>query len=541
MDTKQSLGAKFSQYMKTTKKSAHVFRIALIVIALLGIIATFVIHAILTDIFDHYEASRPKYLAEEYFNEIFNDDDYELLYKAAGFDENSYLSKDEFNRWFKDLTDGKEINYKETSAGLSGNSKYIIYLDNKKLGEFLLIPTGIKTKWNFDILVKDEITLELPTDNAYVIRVRQGSTLTVNGVQLDDKYITENGNLISGAYTIYTLNCLIDEPEISVKYQGEECYMIKPEGTDRIYTDEILNDPVSMGGTVTTIRAIKGHSVYIDGKLLDNNIIIENAGGKFDGYFKGKDALEYVVYSYPNEAKNVVIKDENGNERKVEKISGGNIYTDTAIGLSGTIEFMALSDSKPSLDGLVIDEKYIIEKDIKTDSCKYMYGEVKGITYNKYKITWMGDTPTLTVENKYKRTAILTEVEGMLTETIEYDSEALAKHSQLITDASHTYVKMMANDANERVCLSYFDPSSEIYQLVKSNPQGYFTDHESYEFIDSTVKDLYVYDENTFSGSISFVFTVTRLGNVTKYPFNYTLYFRLVDGEYLIYQMINNG
>lgn len=540
-DNKQTVLNKFSRYMTNTKKSTHVYRAALIIITLLGIIAAFVIHGILSDIFTYYEASRPKHLAEEYFNEIFNDEDYELLYTAAGFGESSYLSKDEFNRWFKKLSEGKELSYKETSAGLSGNAKYIIYIDNEKIGEFLLISTGLQDKHGFDILAKDKITLFLPTDDAYVIRVRQGSTLNVNGVDLDEKYITEKGNLISGEYCIYTLTCLVDKPQITAIYEGKECYMVNPNGEERIFTDEVLNDPIAPDGKVTTIRAIKGHSVYADGKLLDESLIVNNAGGKFDGYYKGNDFLEYVVYSYPQEVNEVIIKDENSNQRNVDKISGGNIYTDHAIGLSGTIEFSVLSDSKPTLDGIAIDDKYIIEKGIETESCKYMYGDVKGITYNKYKIEWMGDQPTLSVENKYGNIATLSEVDGLLTETIEYDSEALAKHGQLITDASHTYVKMMANDANERVCLSYFDPDSEIYQLVKSNPQGYFTDHESYAFIDSVVKDLYVYDDNTFSGSISFIFTVTRLGNVTEYPFDYTFYFRLVNGKYLIYNMINNG
>ena len=172
----------------------------------------------------------------------------------------------------------------------------------------------------------------------------------------------------------------------------------------------------------------------------------------------------------------------------------------------------------------------------------YMYGDVKGITYQRYKIDWVGDQPTLEIKNKYQNTAALEpDEDGILKEVIEYDVTGLATHSQLITDASHTYVKMMANDISESKTLKYFDPNSDIYALVRDNPQGFFTKHDSYEFINSTVKDVYVYDEKTFSGSISFVFTVTRNGKVTEYPFNYTFYFRLVGEKYLIYEMINNG
>lgn len=540
MDNKISISERFIRYMKNTKTSTHVYRAVLISIVVLGIIATLIIHNLLSDFFKDYEDSRPKHLAEEYFNQIFDDDNYELIYEAAGFDETSPVSADEFNRWFKQLVDGKKIRYAETSDGLSGNSKYIIYIDNEKLGEFLLIQTGIQNESGFEILAKGPITIELPTDNAYLIRVRKGSTVTANGKKLTDDYIVESGTLISGEYAIYSINCLVDKPDISVEYNGEKCYMINPENNSLIYTDEVLNDPVAVG-VVTTIRAIKGHTVFVNGKQLDDASIIKGAEGELEGYFENSDKLEYVVYSYSGEAENVVIKDKNGTERNVVKIPGGNIYTDTSIGKSGTIEFMTLYNSIPTLNGIEIDEKYIVEKDIQTESCKYMYGNVKGITYNKYKIYWVGDQPTLSIKNKYNNIATLSEVDGILTEVIEYDSEALEKHSKLITTASHTYVKMMANDASEWETLRYFDPEAEIYALVRDNPQGFFTDHDSTAFIDSTVKNVYVYDDNTFSGSISFIFTVTRNGKTTEYPFDYTFYFRLVGEKYLIYNMINNG
>ena len=540
MENNRSFAVKFSNYMKNTKTSTHVYRASLIAILVIGIIATAIIYNYLDNLFLDYEDSRPKYLAKEYFEEIFDSNDYSLIHNAIGLDSSSPVSKEEFDLWFNNLIKDKELRYAETSAGLSGNSKYYIYLDDLRIGEFLLITTGIKNQSNFDILAKDKVTLSLPSDDAYIIRVRQGSTVFVNGVELSQKYVTEEGNLISGPYTIYTVNYLVNKPTISVKFEGEECYMINPEGNARVYTDEVLNDPISTQ-TVTTIRAIKGHSVYADGKLLSPDMAVEGAGGKFDGYFFGGDCLEYLVYSYTGEVKQVVIKDEKGKERQVNKIAGGNIYTDGVIGKKGTLEFMALSDSIPTLDSLAIDSKYIIEKEIPTDSCKYMYGNVKGISYNKYKIEWVGDTPNLAIKNKYGHAAVLNIVDGILTEEIEYDSVGLETHGPLITNASHMYVKMMANDANERETLKFFDPAADIYALVRDNPQGYFTAHDSYEFIDSKVKDVYVYDENTFSGSISFVFTVTRNGKVTKYPFDYTFYFRMVNGKYLIYNMINNG
>ena len=531
---------KIRNYFKNTAVSTHVFRAVLIFILVAGIIGTIVIYNYLDSFFGYYESSRPKHLAEEYFNEIMDPDDRSVLYKAAGFGDNSPVSLEEFSIWFDTLIKDKTVKFRETSAGLSGNAKYLLTLDGVKFGEFLLVTTGIQNAAGFDILSKGEVSVTLPDENAYIIRVRSGSEVTVNGKILDEKYVYEKGNLISGEYTIYKVNCIVNKPTISVKYDGGDCYMINAGGSDRIITDEYFDDPIG-SEDITTIRAIKGHTVIVDGKTLDDSSLVEGANGSFPGYYKGNDTLEYLVYSYRGKAQTVVIKDENGNERTVEKIAGGNIYTDASIVKKGTIEFSIINGSIPYFDGIRIDDKYIVEKDIKTESCKYMYKDIKGITYDRYLVNWAGDMPELQVVNKYSNTAKFETVNGLPTEIIEYDAVAYDKFSSLIIEAAQTYSKMMANDASESKALKYFDPEADIYQKVKDNPSGFFTNHDSYAFLDTKVEKMYVYSDNVFSGSISFVHTVTKNGKVTSYPFSYTFYFRQVGEKYLIYQMVNNG
>ena len=62
-----------SRYFKKTPISTHIFRGILLLILTAGIVATFVLHDYLYEFFGFYEDSRPKHLAETYFNEIIDE------------------------------------------------------------------------------------------------------------------------------------------------------------------------------------------------------------------------------------------------------------------------------------------------------------------------------------------------------------------------------------------------------------------------------------------------------------------------------------
>lgn len=182
-----------------------------------------------------YEASQPEKKCEEVFEALFADPDWEQLYTLAGIEDTAYEDSDAFVAYMEDKAAGKEITYVETSAGLSGDHKYIVKLDGEKIGTFT-ITGGADSQteipeWEFG-------TLELlySREEAVTVEKRPGYTVYINGVALDD------------TYTIRTVTTGVEKylPEglhgYRLEVQAISGFLVAPEVT---VTDEYGN-PVTM-------------------------------------------------------------------------------------------------------------------------------------------------------------------------------------------------------------------------------------------------------------------------------------------------------
>ncbi|MBQ2767168.1 MAG: hypothetical protein IJF49_03720 [Clostridia bacterium] len=195
------------------------------------------------------------------------------------------------------------------------------------------------------------------------------------------------------------------------------------------------------------------------------------------------------------------------------------------------------------VNGTLLDEHYIIEDGIKTDSCAHMPEGVEGITYTTYAVDSLLRVPTVEVKAPDGTAAPLAEdpETGVLTAEIVYDEALADQYSEKMITVAQNYAAFVMRDAWFSSFSGYFDQTTDLYQTIRQVPTSFVWAHDGFSFEDVSATEFYAYDENTFSCRIRFVHLLHRNGreDYTE-QFDVTFYLRRVNGEFLIYDMVNN-
>ena len=233
---------------KGNKTVTRVFYTCYFVMILLFCGAVFFAHGYLVDWLTKYEAAQPKVKSEEVFTQLFNEPDWADLYDKAGIPDTVYEGKDAFVTYMSALLAEDSLTYAETSAGLSGDHKYLIQLNGKTIGYFTLTNLAAKDEpipdWQLG-----EVQLNVNRRESVTVQKQDGHSVYVNGQPIyDDSTIQiistlADDYLPSGIYSqrmmLQQISGLLVEPEITiVDEDGNECEVIYDAETG-IYMDAI--------------------------------------------------------------------------------------------------------------------------------------------------------------------------------------------------------------------------------------------------------------------------------------------------------------
>ena len=135
-----------------------------------------------------YEASQPEKKAEEVFQQLFADPDWSALYTQAGTQDTVFETAETFSAYMNELLGAEKLTYIETSAGLSGDHKYIVKLGEEKIATFRLTG-GTDAKTDIAVWELGAVELFIDRGESATVEVLPEHTVYVNGVALDDSYV----------------------------------------------------------------------------------------------------------------------------------------------------------------------------------------------------------------------------------------------------------------------------------------------------------------------------------------------------------------
>lgn len=115
-----------------------VFYAALLLVVIAFLIGMWFVIGALNDWLVRFEASQPHTKCEEVFSELFGQPDWAEIYRLSGTEDHDDVTPDRYATYMENLVGEEDLNYIQTSAGLSGDRKYIVRAGTKKLATFTL-------------------------------------------------------------------------------------------------------------------------------------------------------------------------------------------------------------------------------------------------------------------------------------------------------------------------------------------------------------------------------------------------------------------
>lgn len=172
---------------KTASKKISLFYRVLLAVSLVLLLAFFYVRfGMLRPWLTRYEAAQPKHACQEIFQDLFapaeGGPDWGRVYDLARLEDTAYRGREQFIRAMEDLTAGQALTYVETSAGLSGDRRYLVKSGGDSIAAFTLTNRGDGESADWQLSA-----LEMLLGRTGTVTVRTHSELHrvyVNGVQL---------------------------------------------------------------------------------------------------------------------------------------------------------------------------------------------------------------------------------------------------------------------------------------------------------------------------------------------------------------------
>lgn len=242
---------------------------------LIFFLATFLgltwLHGWLTD----YEMAQPDGKAEQVFTQLFTDPDWGALYDAAGAKDSAYEGRDAYVSYMEDKVGDSQLNYLETSAGLSGNKKYLVRLEKEKVASFTLVDKAKNE--NEDMTNKFKNMSRIPDwqlgavevffnrEGTYYIEKLDGHTAFVNDVPLTDEMTIQVATTLAEKYLpegttgvsmcTQQIDGLMAQPTVTIfDKSGKQMEVTYDEAT-RTFTERLESNTMSDDQREAAIKA----------------------------------------------------------------------------------------------------------------------------------------------------------------------------------------------------------------------------------------------------------------------------------------------
>lgn len=310
--------------------------------------------------------------------------------------------------------------------------------------------------------------------------------------------------------------------------------------------NEIFADPdfdallEKQGYTVCEAETKQDLINYVKAQVGDGEIVYQQAASGVDG-----GTLKYVVSAGDNAfAQFTVVKTDAVTEYGNPIYMPGDyeIYYKVQ---TKSVTVIAPSDATVSINGYVLDGRYIIDTE-ETESCAHMPGKVlknddntQGIRVSTYYFDGLLYEPdNISVTDKHGDPCLITKNEdGTFVAAINYNEEYENTYSEDVLFFVEEYAKYAMRFGSFNKFKHTLDPESDIYEKISTMEYYWVHKPDGYEFTSSETGEFYAYGDGVFSCRVTVEWHAWRGNKQFNDTIDLTLYLRLVDGEYLIYDM----
>lgn len=247
----------------------------------IGFVALFLIAVLcvmgpLRDWLIQYEASQPSHKKNLLFTELFVEKNWDKVYELSQTKDNAFENKDTFAAYMNKLVGDGELTCIETSAGLSGNKKYIVKLGEEKIASFILTG-GSENETEIPQWELGELELLLSGDQSITVELLPGQTAYVNGVALDDRYTIRTISTPAEKYLADGLHGyrriqqqvtgLLTVPEVTVKDASGTAVPVTLNAETGIYQQSVSQADATTEEKQYALDAVEAYALYMIRKV----------------------------------------------------------------------------------------------------------------------------------------------------------------------------------------------------------------------------------------------------------------------------------
>jgi len=256
---------------RSVKVGTIVFYCLLLVFILIFCIALSIAMNGLNDWLVRFEASQPTAKCEAVFTELFQDPDWQQIYELSSTPGD--ITAEDYASYMAQKVGDQALTYIETSAGLSGNKKYIVRCGSEKVATFTLCnnaPDADIPDWQLGTVeifytARLSITVMAPPE----------CTVLVNGQALDEGYVirsvsTKAEEFLPDGVHGYRMNemavhNLLTEPEVQVLDEQGSPLELHYDSQTRCYSVDAGSPEIIEEHRQTLVAAAETYCKYMIG------------------------------------------------------------------------------------------------------------------------------------------------------------------------------------------------------------------------------------------------------------------------------------
>ncbi len=229
-----------------------------------------------------FEAAQPTVKAEQVFTQLFTSPDWGALYESAGAKDSAYEGKDAYVNYMTAKVGSTPLNYMETSAGLSGDKKFIVRLGDEKVASFTLVDKNGVGQASLDNLenitdIPDwqlgsvEVFFERIGD--YLIEKVDGHTAYVNNVPLDDSLTIQIATTMASEYlpagTTGASMCtqkvsgLMEKPQVTIFDEDGKEMIVTYDEASRTFTERTESNTITPEQEERALEAARTYCLWM--------------------------------------------------------------------------------------------------------------------------------------------------------------------------------------------------------------------------------------------------------------------------------------
>ena len=262
---------------KRSRKGTLVFWLCCLIFVFLFYVATFIGLNFLRDWLVKFEAAQPTVKSQEVFSDLFADPDWKELYSTAGMESGSYEGADAFAAFMEARVGDTELTYLETSAGLSGDKKYVVWLGEEKLATFTLADKNdAKGMAKVPDWQLSDVTFFLEGQERFRILMAEGCTAYVNGIALAEDQVVARRTSQADTYLptfapktrlqILEVAGMLTTPTVEIRDAEGQSLGVTYDAATGTFSQELPVEELPEERKTLALNAIETYALYMSGK-----------------------------------------------------------------------------------------------------------------------------------------------------------------------------------------------------------------------------------------------------------------------------------